>query len=125
MTFTSTKEDLFAVLASTNAFILKDWSIPSCYLYAQHNTDYLTMFILYVTSTWGKFPIPLHWLYIYDYMPYLWKFLWYVNFAVTYRYSKKFNPRKFPRLQHWHCDQDFRYMLDDNLHSKHCYTVTS
>ena len=70
MTITSSyKRGHFAVLASTNPFILKDWSIASCYLYAQRNmdlSDYLTMFILYVTSTCGKFPIPLHWLYIYN-----------------------------------------------------------
>ena len=40
--------------------------VHSCYIYTQHNTDYLTMFILCVTSVHDKFPIPLHWLYIYD-----------------------------------------------------------
>ena len=31
----------------------------------QCNTDYLTTSILYIMSTHDKFPIPLHWLYIY------------------------------------------------------------
>ena len=67
MPFTNTREDLFAVLAGANPFILKDWCITSCYLYAQRNMDYLIIFILYVTTTCGKFPILLHWLYIYNY----------------------------------------------------------
>ena len=44
---------------SSSPFTLKDWC-----LYAQRNTDYLATFILCVTSTRDKFPIPLHWVYI-------------------------------------------------------------
>ena len=45
---------------SSGPFTLKDWC-----LYMQRNTDYLTMFTLCVMSARDKFPIPLHWLYIY------------------------------------------------------------
>ena len=45
---------------SSGPFNLKDWC-----LYAQRSTDYLATFILCVTSPRDKFPIPLHWLYIY------------------------------------------------------------
>ena len=45
---------------SSGPFALEDWC-----LYMQHNTHYLVMFTLCVTSTCDKFPILLHWLYIY------------------------------------------------------------
>ena len=94
----------------------------------QRNTDYLTMFILYVMSTCGKFPILLHWLYICDY-----KYTVRMEiFVVCEFYSyilidteKSLIRENFPVYNIGIVYQDFWYMLDDNLHSKHCYTVAS
>ena len=40
----------------------------SCYRYAQRSVDYLTTFILYIMSARDWIPIPLHWLYIDDFI---------------------------------------------------------
>ena len=50
----------FSCHLSGDPFTLKGWC-----LYMQCNMDYLAMFTLRVTSACDKFPIPLHWLYIY------------------------------------------------------------
>ena len=63
MPFKSTREDL---LLNQYRFFHFEKLAHSCYLYAQCNTDYLSTFIFHVTSAHDKFPIPLHWLYIYD-----------------------------------------------------------
>ena len=41
--------------------------LHSYYPYMQCNTDYLIKFILYVMTVCDKYPILLHWLYIYGY----------------------------------------------------------
>ena len=57
-------------------------------------------------------------------IPYTWKFLQYVNFAhfaVTYKYSKNLINETSPVCNICNVYQDFQDVLDDNLHSKHCY----
>ena len=62
-------------------------------------------------------------------IPYTWKFLQYVNFAVFVvinKYSKNLINETLPLRNIRIVYQDFQEdVLDNNLHSKHCYTVVS
>ena len=59
--------------------------------------------------------------------PYMWNFLQYINFTdfvVTYKYSKNLINETLPVRNICTVYQDFQDVLDDNLHSKYCYTIT-